>query len=344
MEKKTTTEFPTKLTFIILSALLVIIACISLSVGRYAVSIQEVFLFFSAKIFSYESGLPSVVETVIMNIRVPRIIGGILVGAALAVSGAAYQGIFKNPLVSPDIIGASSGAGFGAALAIVLSMSNLGIQFMAFAFSLLAVFATYIIGMSLKKGDPTLVLILTGMLIGTLFSSFISLIKYVADPYEKLPTITFWLMGSLATITMKDIFIISIPIIIGFILLYFVRWRLNIMSFGDEEAMALGVNTQRLRFVVILASTLLTASVVSISGVIGWVGLLIPHLARMIVGPNYKLLIPASILLGGIFLLTVDTVARILLPMEIPIGILTSIIGAPGFLYLLSRSKRRGFS
>jgi iron complex transport system permease protein len=182
------------------------------------------------------------------------------------------------------------------------------------------------------------------MLIGTLFSSFISFIKYVADPYEELPAITFWLMGSLSMITMKDIVIIIVPIIVGFVLLYLIRWRLNSMSFGDEEAQALGVNTSRLRFIVILASTLLTAAAVSISGVIGWVGLLIPHLARMIVGPNYKLLIPASIILGSTFLLLVDTIARIVLPMEIPIGILTSIIGAPAFIYLLSFSKRRDFS
>lgn len=331
------TKLKTKVIFISLTILLIVTILFSLSIGRYAVSIVDLI-----KFFSFNSNLPEVTETVILNIRIPRIIGGILVGAALAVSGAAYQGIFKNPIVSPDIIGASTGAGFGAALAILLSMSNFGVQIMAFCFSLLAVFSTYVIGMKLKKGDPTLILVLTGMLVGTLFSSFISLIKYGADPYEKLPAITFWLMGSLATITMKDIFIIIIPILIGFTILYFIRWQLNVMSFGDEEAQALGVNTNRLRFFVILASTLLTASVVSISGVIGWVGLLIPHISRMLVGPNYRVLIPASVLLGSIFLLFVDTIARMLLAMEIPIGILTSIIGAPAFLYLLSRSQRSG--
>jgi iron complex transport system permease protein len=341
---KETRVISTKYIFIILLILLFLILLFSLSVGRYTVSISDLYELFLSKIFSIETDLPSVTQTVIFNIRIPRIVGAILVGAALSVSGAAYQGIFKNPLVSPDIIGASSGAGFGASLAILLSLNALGIQIMAFVFSLVAVFSTYFLGIKLKKGDPTLILILTGMLIGTLFSSFISFIKYVADPYEELPAITFWLMGSLSMITMKDIVIIIVPIIVGFVLLYLIRWRLNSMSFGDEEAQALGVNTSRLRFIVILASTLLTAAAVSISGVIGWVGLLIPHLARMIVGPNYKLLIPASIILGSTFLLLVDTIARIVLPMEIPIGILTSIIGAPAFIYLLSFSKRRDFS
>lgn len=334
-----------KVIFIILFILLITIALFSLTVGRYSISVQEVFTLITAKLFGNESGLPGVMDTVVFDIRIPRIFGAILVGAALSVSGAAYQGIFKNPLVSPDIIGASSGAGFGAALAIILSFSAIGIQGMAFSFSLAAVFATYFIGMKIKKGgDPTLVLILTGMLIGTLFSSFISLIKFMADPYEKLPAITFWLMGSLATITNRDILTIILPVVIGFILLFLIRWRLNIMSFGDEEAQALGVNTGRLRFIVILSSTLLTASVVSISGIIGWIGLLIPHLARMLIGPDYRFLIPTSMLLGGSFLLLVDTIARIILPMEIPIGILTSIIGAPAFIYLLAHSKRRNLS
>ncbi len=340
-----TSRVSEKTIIIILLILLIAIALFSLTVGRYSISIQNIFSLITAKLFGIDSGLPAVMNTVVFEIRIPRIIAAILVGAALSVSGAAYQGIFKNPLVSPDIIGASSGAGLGAALAIVLSFSAAGIQGMAFGFSLAAVFATYSIGMKIRRGsDPTLILILTGMLIGTLFSSFISLIKFMADPYEKLPAITFWLMGSLSTITNRDILTILIPVITGFILIFLIRWRLNIMSFGDEEAQALGVNTGKLRLMVILAATLLTASVVSISGIIGWVGLLIPHLARMITGPDYRMLIPVSMLLGGSFLLLVDTVARILLPMEIPIGILTSIIGAPAFIYLLANSKRRSFS
>jgi len=329
-----------KLIFTFLTLLLIILILIALTVGRYPISVKEVFTIIFAKVFSFEHNLPDTMETVIFNIRFPRILGAIIVGAALSASGTAYQGVFKNPLVSPDILGASAGAGFGAALAIILSFDSIGIQLMAFVFGLIAVFITYLISNKLKKADKTLALILTGILIGTLFSSFISLLKYTADPYEKLPAITFWLMGSLSTITMQDIYLVFIPFVIGIVPLYIVRWRLNIMSFGDEEAQALGVDTKKLRIIVILSSTLLTASVVAISGIIGWVGLLVPHLARLLVGPNYKVLLPASILLGSSYLLLVDTLARIILPMEIPLGILTSIIGAPVFIYLIGYSRR----
>lgn len=329
-----------KTIFFFLIVLLIVLAFLSILVGRYPVSINEVFTALYSKVFSLEHNLPETVDTVIFNIRLPRILGAILVGAALSVSGAAYQGIFKNPLVSPDVLGASAGAGFGAALAIILSWNNLGIQIMAFVFGLVAVFITYLISSRFKKSDTNLILILAGILIGTLFSSFISLLKYVADPYEKLPAITFWLMGSLSRITMNDIYFILIPVAIGIIPLYLVKWRLNIMAFGDEEAQTLGINPRRFRFIVILASTLLTAAVVSISGIIGWVGLLVPHLARLLVGPNYKVLLPASMLIGSSYLLLVDTLARLVLPMEIPLGILTSIIGAPVFIYLLAYSRR----
>ncbi len=343
MNKKT--KLTEKMLILFLFLLLAAIALFALTAGRYSISVQDISSLIVCKLLGVESGRPAVMETVVFEIRVPRILGAILTGAALSVSGAAYQGIFKNPLVSPDIIGASTGAGFGAALAIILSFSAAGIQGMAFVFSLGAVFATYMIAMKINRGgDPTLVLILTGMLIGTLFSSFISLIKFMADPYEKLPAITFWLMGSLSAVNIHDIRSILIPAAAGFILLFLIRWRLNIMSFGDEEAQALGVNTGRLRLIVVFSSTLLTASVVSITGIIGWVGLLIPHLARMMVGPDYRLLIPVSMLLGSSFLLLVDTLSRMILPMEIPIGILTSIIGAPAFIYLLAKSKRRSFS
>jgi iron complex transport system permease protein len=279
-------------------------------------------------------------DTIIFNIRIPRILAAILVGAALSTSGAAYQGIFKNPLVSPDILGASAGAGFGAALAIICSFGLLGVQLFSFLFSLLTVSITYFISIQFKKSDSTLILILTGILTGTLFTSLTSLLKYVADPFEKLPAITIWLMGSLARIQMDDIKSILIPFTIGLCPLLLIRWRLNVMAFGDEEAQALGIDTKRMRFITIVSATILTASVVSISGVIGWVGLLVPHIARLIVGPNYRSLLPASLLLGSAYMLLVDTLARVLFPIEIPLGIITSIIGAPVFLYLLSKTKR----
>jgi iron complex transport system permease protein len=240
--------------------------------------------------------------------------------------------------VSPDILGATAGAGFGAALAILFSWSLTMIQVSSFIFGLFAVFLTYFIS-SKMKNNQILVLVLTGVLIGTLFSSFISLIKYIADPFDKLPAITFWLMGSLATVRTADIYIVIIPVLIGILPLYLLRWRLNVLSFGDEEAKAMGINTDAIRVVIIICSTLVTASAVCISGVIGWVGLVIPHLARAVVGPDYNKLLPASILLGSSYLLLVDTIARVVTYIEIPLGILTSLIGAPFFIYLLNKSR-----
>jgi len=326
--------------YLVLFVVLLVLFFIALSVGRYPVSLDTLFAVAYGKVFGVDMGVSDTVETVLFQVRLPRIFAAILIGASLSVAGTAYQGIFKNPLVSPDILGATSGAAFGAALAILLSKSTFMIHVSSFLWGLIAVFITYGLSLRVKKSDPTLVLVLTGILVGTLFSSFVSLIKYVADPYDQLPTITFWLMGSLSSITFSDLYLVVIPVLLGAIPLFLVRWRLNVLSFGDEEAMALGIDTKKLRLVVILSSTLMTASVVSISGIIGWVGLVIPHLTRLIVGPNYQVLLPASILTGAIYLLLVDTLARVLLPMEIPLGILTALIGAPFFIYLLTRSRR----
>lgn len=308
--------------------------------GRYPLNIGEFFAVLFAKITGNPHGLDANFDTIIFTIRLPRILAAIIVGAALSVAGAAYQGIFKNPLVSPDILGASAGAGFGATLAIILSLNSLGIQLLAFAFGLLAVGVTYLIGARFVRTNISLILILAGILVGTLFSSFISLLKYVADPYEKLPAITFWLMGGLTRIELSDLYIVLVPVVVGLVPLFMLRWRLNVMAFGDEEAQTLGVNTKSLRLLTIVSATLVTAAVVSISGIIGWVGLLVPHLARFLVGPDYRLLIPASLLIGSIYLLLVDTLARAILPIEIPLGIFTAIIGAPLFIYLLAYARK----
>jgi iron complex transport system permease protein len=259
-----------------------------------------------------------------------------IVGAALSISGASFQGIFRNPLVSPDILGVSAGAGFGAALAILFSQGSLIIQIMAFLTGLTAVSITYSISKSFR-GNTTLMMVLGGIAIAALFTAFTSCIKYVADPYSKLPEITFWLMGSLATVNASSVITILIPIFLGFTILLLVRWRINALSIGDEEARSLGVNTDNLRIIVILSCTLLTASAVSVSGIIGWVGLVIPHIARIFVGPDHKILLPASISLGAVFLLLVDGVCRTAAPVEIPLGILTAIVGAPFFIYLLHK-------
>lgn len=325
-----------KFFLIILPILLFFIA---LPLGRYPIHLDELFILLSSKVFSYDHHLPETMSTVIFQVRLPRIIAAMLIGAALSVSGAAFQGIFRNPLVSPDILGASAGAGFGAALAILFSWGITGIHLSSFFFGLAAVLLTYGLSRLVRQNETSIVLVLTGILVSTVFSSLISLIKYVADPYDKLPAITFWLMGSLTRIEMEDLFLILIPLLLGFIPLFLLRWRLNVLSFGDEEASTMGIEVNQLQVIIILSSTLLTASVVSISGMIGWVGLVIPHFARLIVGPNYKVLLPTSVLLGSSYLLLVDTLARVTLSMEIPLGILTSLIGAPFFIYLFIHSR-----
>lgn len=321
-----------------LLALPVIAFLLSFPVGRYGIAPGQLMTVLLAKIYPIPHTWPETLETVVFQVRLPRIFAAMMVGAALATAGAAYQGMFKNPLVSPDILGASAGAGFGAALGIYFSFGVVGIQISSFVFGLVAVSLTYLVGGRIRH-DPMLALVLAGILIGTIFSSSITLLKFMADPYDKLPVITFWLMGSLASIVPKDIWMAMGPMVLGLVTLFLIRWRLNVLAMGEEEAKALGLETSRLRFIVILCSTLITAASVSISGLIGWVGLIIPHLARMIVGPNYQALIPASMLLGSSYLLLVDDVARVLSTVEVPLGILTSVIGAPFFLYLMLHSK-----
>jgi len=325
---------------IAISFLPLIAVIISLVIGRYPISLPEFFNAISNKI-SGTSTMVNSIDTVLFNVRIPRIIAALLIGGALSVAGATYQGLFKNPMVSPDILGASAGAGFGAALGILLSFNTAGIQISAFLFGLGAVTITYLLSSAIGRGNSaTLVLILTGMVVSTLFSSFISITKYVADPTDKLPAITFWLMGGLSSVGLKDLKTLLIPITLGIIPLFFLRWKLNILSFGEEEAKALGLDTSSLRIVIIFCSTLITAGTISVSGMIGWIGLIIPHMARMIVGPNFKVLLPTSLILGATFLLLVDDFARCAFAMEIPLGILTSLIGAPFFIFLLMKGRK----
>lgn len=319
--------------------ILILIFMGSFTVGRYPVSIGLVIKVISSKVLPIAKTWSDTIETIIFKIRLPRIIVAILVGGSLSVSGAVYQGMFKNPLVSPDILGVSSGAAFGAALAIFLSFSNMGIQISAFVFGLMAVALVYFISTKIKE-EPLIALVITGVLLGSIFTSLTSSIKYIADTNDKLPTITFWLMGSLANITSKDIKTILIPVVIGIIPLYILRWRLNVLSLDEDEAKTLGLNTGKIRIIVVICSTLMTAASVSVSGMIGWIGLVIPHLSRMLVGPDYRVLLPTSILLGSSYLLLIDNIARSVATVEIPIGILTSLIGAPFFIILLLTNKR----
>lgn len=282
-------------------------------------------------------------ERVLLNIRGPRVISGLAVGATLAAAGVVYQGLFRNPLVSPDVLGVSAGAGLGAVFGIFLSLPLLAIQFAAFAMGLATVGLVYLVAATVRGRDPTLVLVLGGVVVGALAGAAISLLKILADPYDQLPAITFWLLGSLASIRGNDIISVLPVVLIGLVPLVLLRWRINALSLGDDEAKTLGLDAGRLRFIVIAAATLMTASVVAIAGVIGWVGLVIPHIARMLVGPDFSRLLPASMLMGASYLVLVDTLARSIGRIEVPLGILTAVVGAPFFLWLLWRG-RHGWS
>lgn len=282
-------------------------------------------------------------ERVLLNIRGPRVISGLAVGATLAAAGVVYQGLFRNPLVSPDVLGVSAGAGLGAVFGIFLSLPLMAIQIAAFAMGLATVGLVYLIAATVRGRDPTLVLVLGGVVVGALAGAAISLLKILADPYDQLPAITFWLLGSLASIRGSDIMSVLPMVLIGLVPLVLLRWRINALSLGDDEAKTLGLDAGRLRFIVIAAATLMTASVVAIAGVIGWVGLVIPHIARMLVGPDFSRLLPAAMLMGASYLVLVDTLARSIGRIEVPLGILTAVVGAPFFLWLLWRG-RHGWS
>ena len=280
---------------------------------------------------------------VVWNIRLPRIASALLVGAALAASGASYQALFRNPLVSPDILGVSAGAGLGAVIGIFMSLPVVMIQLSAFAGGLVAVALVMLVATAVRNADRTLTLVLTGVVIGALAGAATSLLKVLADPYDQLPAITFWLLGSLASVTTADILPALPVVLVGLAPLVLLRWRVNVLSLGDDEARALGIEAARTRMVIIVAATMITASVTAIAGVVGWVGLVIPHIARMLVGPGFGRLLPASALLGAGYLLAVDTLARTISPVEVPLGILTAVIGAPFFVWLLA-SGRRGWT
>ena len=313
---------------------------VAFTVGRYPVSLAELIDVLSARITGRPASVPPAVENVVLLVRGPRVLAAMLVGAALAIAGTAFQGLFRNPLVSPDILGASSGAALGAVLGIYHSLGVIGIEGLAFAGGLIAVAAVYVIGSLLQSRDPVLVLVLTGVVIGALLGAGVGLVKYLADPYNQLPAMTFWLLGSLAATTVADLIPLLAPVAIGSAVLLALRWRLNVMSLPEEEARALGLATGPLRIAIVAAATLVTSASVAMSGIIGWVGLVVPHLARALVGPDFPRLIPTAALLGGGYLLFIDTLARTAAPVEIPLGILTAIIGTPFFIWLLAGMQR----
>lgn len=314
------------------------LAFVSMMVGKYGGGPQPL-LTALRQLLTGETTDP-LLATVLWNVRLPRVAGAITVGAALAAAGATYQGLFRNPLVSPDLLGVSVGASLGAVLGIFLSLPVLVIQLVAFAGGLAAVFVVLSVGALVRERDPVLTLVLAGIAIQALIGAGISLIKVLADPYDQLPAITYWLLGSMTAITRFDVLSILPAVVIGLVPLVLLRWRMNLLTLGDEDAKTLGVDTTKTRLVLISGATLVTAATVSVTGIIGWIGLVIPHIARMFVGPDFRRLLPASMLLGAGYLLVVDMLARSIAAIEVPLGILTATVGAPFFLWLLIVGKR----
>lgn len=321
-------------------AALLLLVVVAFGVGRFPVAAGDLVDLLWARLIGAEHGLDPTIESVVLKIRGPRVAAALLIGAALAAAGAAYQSMFRNPLVSPDILGVSAGAAVGAVLGIFLSLNVFMIQFLAFGFGLGAVALVYITANAVRGHDPLLVLVLAGVVVGALLGACIALMKYLADPYNQLPAITFWLLGSLASVAPGDVWSALPLMFVGLAPMWLLRWRINLLSLDDEEARALGVDTGRVRVTVIAAATLMTSASVAIAGVIGWIGLVIPHFARMLVGPDFSRLLPTSVLIGAGFLLAVDTLARTVARIEIPLGVLTAFIGTPLFLWQLATAKR----
>ena len=327
-----------KLTAITLVLLPVIILIITLCVGRFTVSVEDVFKSFAQLITGNDYGVDDRTFSVVTELRFQRGVQGMLVGACLAASGACFQSLFRNPLVSSGMLGVSNGAGFGAALAILIFNNMFMTSGFAFVFGILAVLLAYFTG-KVSGGNPTITLVLGGTIIQSIFSALLSLLKYVADPYSELPAITFWLMGSLASTKTIELIYASIPMLIGIFGMVLCSWRLNVLSMGDREAKTLGLNVGLNKGIIIGFATMATAAAVCISGVIGWIGLVVPHMCRMVIGSDNKWLIPASVSIGGCFTMIVDTICRTLTGGEIPLGIVTAIVGGPFFIYLLKKTK-----
>lgn len=343
-----------RVAFTVIIGLLILAFIVSFGIGRYDISPGEV-------ISSVWSGIKHGVwwlldhigihntepefmtgahDTVIWLVRMPRIAAAILVGAALSVSGATYQGLFRNPMVSPDILGASAGASVGACFMMLMNQNAIMISLGAFVMGIFAVALSYFLSKAIGRGtNMILLLVLCGMTVNTLFQAFVSIIKYLADTESQLPEMTYWLMGSIAKVSYKDLAFFLIPFLIGIIPIIALKWRLNVLSFGEDEAKAMGVNVSSVRVICIICATLLTAAVVSVAGTIGWVGLMIPHLVRFLTGPNNKVLIPMSLFTGALFMLVIDDFCRALLAYEIPLGVLTSLLGAPFFIFILFKRK-----
>lgn len=332
-------EFKYRNKLLLLILIFMILSILSVSIGRYYISPIDIIKIILNKLFNIEfSNFEYQKEAVIFLLRLPRIIGAILVGASLSLSGATYQGIFKNALVAPDLLGVSSGAAIGAAIAILMELPPSLIQILAFLGGIVAVSMTLFIP-RLIKNDSMIILVLSGIIVSGFLASIMGIIKYVADPETQLAPITYWQLGSLAAVTYSDLKYSTFPIVLSIFFIYKLRWQINILSLGDDDARSLGLAVKKIRVLLIIFSTVLTASSVSMTGTIGWIGLIVPHFARLLVGTDNRKLIPAVFLLGAIFLLIIDTLSRTITSSEIPLSILTGILGAPFYFYLLLKQR-----
>lgn len=322
-------------------AVVLLIALLSLSLGRYPVPFNEVLRMIAGQVFDIRQTWTAQEEQVVLGSRLPRVLLALVIGAGLALSGATLQAVFRNPLVSPQVVGVSNGASFGGVLAMVLGLGYLGLVSFSFAMGMAALALVIWIGRS-RTGSSILMIVLGGVVVSALFSALVSFMTLIADPYTELPSIVFWLMGSLAAASPVKVLIAVIPIGLGGIVIFALRWRINILSLGDQDAVSLGVNPKPLRILLLVMVSLMTAGAVAVVGVIGWVGLVVPHFARLLIGPDHRVLLPMSALIGGGYLTLIDTLSRSVTATELPVGILTAIIGAPVFIALLRAVHRKG--
>lgn len=317
---------------------LVVTVVVALSAGRFDVPLFHVVQILASGLLP-DDGVAETERAVIELVRLPRVLLAVLVGGGLGVAGAALQATFRNPLVSPDIIGVSAGASLGGAIALLLGLSTVFLVGGAFVFGMVALGLLF--ALTMGRASSMLMVVLGGVVLGSFFAALVGLVQYFADPYSSLPAIVFWLLGSLATATFAKVAVSVVPILLGSSVLLLLRWRINVLSLGDEEASSLGLRPGPLRWVILVSCALIVAGAVAVSGAVGWVGLVIPHLARMWVGPDHRVLLPVSFLLGAAYLIVMDTLARTLTAGEIPLGVLTALVGAPVFFVLLRRNRDR---
>lgn len=325
---------------VVLPVVLAVVAVAALAVGRYTVPFDRVVAILLGQVLPLPRTWTDTEAIAVLNVRLPRVLLSVLVGAGLAVCGAVLQAVFRNPIVSPQILGVSSGASFGGALAIILGLGYAALVTGAFAFGLLALVAVFLVSRA-GGTSPPLMIVLSGVVVGAFFTALVSLLTYLADPYDELQSIVFWLLGSLATATYAKVAVAGVPALAGVVLFLALRWRINVLSLGDEDAATLGVRAGPLRWLLLTTVAAVVAGAVAVSGVIGWVGLVVPHLARLWVGPDHRMLLPVTVLIGAAYLTVIDTLTRTIGVAEIPLGVLTAVIGAPVFLVLLHRSRRR---